>query len=194
MKRVVLFDLVVFLLVLPGCGVLEIDQVVQQQGGVVAVEDEIVVPASWETYVNTKHGYEISYPSGAILYREVASVGEQKYILSPTEETDTIRITDASAEELVGEGANVLTISVVDARSAHEWVTLNLEVFYPEGIGGQTIGEFAGEDSIVIRGTGAEGSPDKLVVFNYGGVVYVINHQRESITFNEILDTFKLAN
>jgi hypothetical protein len=193
MNRQILIIFVVFSLILPGCGVLEIEQVVREQGGETWVEEEMRVPASWETYVNTKHGYEVSYPVGAVLYREVTQVGEQSYILTPTEETDMIRITDANAAELIGGDVNVLTIMVIEARSAHEWVTLNLDSYYPEGVGGQTIGEFAGENSIVIRGTGLDGSPDKLVVLDHGGVVYAITHQKDSITFDDVLETFVFA-
>ncbi len=191
MKRLVLLSLACFLLILPGCGVFEIEQVVREQGGESVVEEGMEVPASWETYVNIKYGYEVSYPAEAILYREVAQVGEQSYILTPDEDADVIRITDANASELVDSEVNVLTIMVVEARSAHEWVTLNLDAYYPEGVGGQTIGEFAGESSIVIRGTGEDDSPDKLVVFQYGEKVFVISHQRESITFERVLDTLR---
>lgn len=193
MKSRVTSVICLFCLVLPGCGVVELGQTVDTENSDIQKVDAGQIPSSWETYQNTKYGYSVSYPPEAVIYIKVAEVDDRFYILTPTDDSEEIRITDASESDLMRGGTNTLSIQVIsDARSGHEWISQHLSEYYPSGIGGQTNGSFAGEEAIVIRGTGQDDSPDKLIVMDHNSFVFVISFGQRSDTFDQIAKTFQL--
>ncbi len=190
MRRCLFLAFFLFFLVLPGCGIVELSQEVSMDGEQTQ-EESTEIPGSWVTYTNTVFGYEISYPQAAVLYEDVVQVEDQTYILTPTEESVEVKITDATAAMLVEGDVNTLTIEIIeDARSGHEWISQHIEEYYSGGVGGQTNGEFAGEDAIIIRGTGSADSPEKFIVFEHDEKVFVVSYKQSSITLEEILETF----
>ena len=193
MRRYLFPAFLLFLFVLPGCGIVELSQEVSMDGEQTQ-EESNEIPGSWVTYKNIAYGYEISYPQAAILFEKVAQVDDQAYILTPTEESSLIKITDATAAMLTQTDVNELTIQVIDdARSGHEWISQHLDEYYPGGVGGQTNGELAGKSAIIIRGTGSENSPEKFIVLEHADKVFVISYEQSSITFDEILETFSFS-
>jgi hypothetical protein len=173
-------------LTLSGCGTRELIEVAEQM---TTTEVEPEIPQSWTKYVNTAYGYALLYPNAGVLY---VGVTEEHEIDVPSSDARLIRLTDASIEEVLSSQVNTLTIEVIEGeRSAHEWVSEHLEEYIVGGVAGQTVGEFAGQDVITIRGAGTPNSVEKLMVFERGGVVYVVSYQKRSSTFEQILETFE---
>lgn len=184
MKALVICLLILF--TFSGCGTREFVQTMEAQESEAYVE----VPGSWVVYKNEQYGYSFSYPKEAILFSDLTDNLE---IVPAGSHDPLVMLTDASEYMLLNAEVNTLAVRVVkNARSAHEWISQNLEVFYPQGVAGQTSGRFAGEQAIILRGTGSTNSPEKVVVFQRGDAVFVISFGQESITFNEVLETFSL--
>jgi hypothetical protein len=176
------------LLVISGCGTRELVTAIEQE---TSQGDAVIgIPGSWVTYENERYGYSFSYPKQAVLF---ADVTDNLEVVPVGTQDPVVMLTDASESMLLQSEVNTITIEVVeDARSAHEWISTHLNDYYPQGVAGQTSGVFAGEETIVLRGDGSLGSPEKVIVLSRNSFVYVISYGMSSITFEEILDTFEL--
>jgi hypothetical protein len=199
MKRLFLFLMMSFFL--SGCGQSTIESPVKTEGLtggldlslVIETDDESSadVPASWETYSNTQYGYEFSYPSAGILW-SVITEGENPYVIQPTAQSSRVQFTDAPIDSLLQTDVNRFVIEVIEGqRSAHEWLSQHLELYFKNGNAGQNNVRFADESGIMLVGQGTLGSPTKMIVVQRGSFTYVIYYFMDSFTFEQVLETFR---
>lgn len=193
--------LLLVILFLSGCGQVAIESPVQTDGltgefDLSLVEEvqviEEVVPANWETYVNDAFAFQFSYPSDGVLWTQI-SAGETAYVIPPTVSSTRIHFTDANVNRLLDTEVNRLTIEVIEGeRSAHEWLSQNLETYFENGNAGQTTSTFAGEEAIVLVGSGGyySNSPAKMIIVQGAEVIYAIHYLSDSFTFEDVLNTF----
>ena len=174
MRTAPLMFVVAALLFSVGCGI-QVDEV--DQTDVVALPEP---PSHIGGYVNTAYGYQFD----------------------PLEEMEVWELTGDQAATKAGQTAttvfiieeedNLFTVrGIDDARSSHEWLSQEVSFFYPSGDAAQRMGELDGEDAIFLRGTGAADSPSRLIVAQHGSQLVVISHDRDSESFDVLLDTFE---
>lgn len=189
---------------LAGCGQATIESPVQTDGltsgfdlSLVEEEEEVVVeevvPASWETYVNSEFGYKFSYPEDGVIWFSITD-GLNPYVVGPTESSPIVNFTDANLNRLLDTEVNRLTIQVIEGeRSAHEWLSQNLLSYFADGNAGQNTSMFAGNEAMILVGSGGyySQSPAKMIVIQRGVLIYVIHYISDSFTFEEVLNTFE---
>ena len=132
-------------------------------------------------YRNTRFGYALQVPDGAILYA-----------LTP-EQTAVAADEDADVVFLVDGETNFFTVrGVEDSRTPHEWLTQNLSFFYPTGDAAQMVGEFAGTQAIFLQGSGTATSPARLIVLSTGEKLIIISYEQDTALFESLVGSFSL--
>jgi outer membrane lipoprotein-sorting protein len=157
-----------------GCGVAS-QEIVQSADSIVEEADV----SNGNDYRNTRFGYRVQVPEGSVLF----ALTQEQTAVEADEQSDLVFFVENET--------NFFTIrGVEDVRSPHEWLTQNLNFFYPTGDAAQRVELFAGTQAISLRGNGTSESPAKLIVFQLHGKLIVITYEQDSSSFGAFLSSF----
>ncbi len=163
------------LLVVSGCGIsTPASEIVPKN------EEKEVVSPQENIYQNTRFGYRITLPEGAVPY----ALTQEQTAISAQEDSGVIFFVEGET--------NFFTIRGIEGvRSPHEWLSQNLSFFYPTGDAAQQIVEFAGGQAFVLKGSGTASSPARLIVLPLNGNLIVISYEQDTKTFEDLVDSFE---
>jgi hypothetical protein len=162
------------ILIISGCGTVPVDDTVPEP---MAVSD--MAQMQENEYRNTRFGYVFTVPDGLVVY---ALTSEQTAVVA-SEDSDVVFLVEGET--------NFFTVrGMEESRTPHEWLTQNLDFFYPTGDAAQRVGELAGSQAIFLRGDGTPTSPAQLIVSSLAGNLIVITYEQDTSTFETVVKSF----